>query len=146
PLAAPAAYLRDALKKGYAGLPTSADPAAAAPAAAVPAVPAPAAAPKVQASVQAIRDEWERDRARAAEERFQHAGQEQRAAWQRDFEAAQLDGLLAPIAQAWRRDGPASRIAAPLFYRWLARQDGSTAPGEGELLAFAIRKGMLTLG
>lgn len=138
PLAAPAAYLRDALKKGYAGLPTTstAPPAAASP-----------PPPPVQASVQAIRDEWERDRARAAEERFHAGSDEERDAWRRGFEASQLEGLLAPLAQAWRRDGPASRIAAPLFFRWLAReQGGQEPPSEGELLAFAIRKGMLTVG
>ncbi|NRF65581.1 replication initiation protein [Aquincola sp. S2] len=143
PLAAPAAYLRDALKKGYAG----ATPAlvAAEPAPGPAAEPA-RSPPAAHTSVQSIRDEWERARAKAAEDRFHAAPADRRAAWQQAFEAAQLEGLLAPLAQAWRRDGPASRIAGPLFFRWLARQESPAEPTEGELLNFAIRRGMLQLG
>lgn len=136
PLAAPAAYLRDALKKGYAAAGPAADGAAATP---------PPAAPPLQVSVQTIRDEWDRERARQAEDRYQAADAAQREAWCQGFEAAQFEGLLGPIAQAWRRDGPASRIAGPVFFRWLAREQVPAEPSEGELLNFAIRRGMLQL-
>lgn len=140
PLTVPAAYLRDALKKGYA--------AAAAPDGEKRAAPAPIEPPKpiaVKASVQSIRDEWERAQARVAEEHFASLGADDRAEMQRHFEESQLAGMMEPIARAWRRDGPASKIASPIFFRWLARRSSQAEPTEKDLLEFAIAKGMLNV-
>lgn len=140
PLTVPAAYLRDALKKGYA--------AAAAPDGEKRAAPAPIEPPKpiaVKASVQSIRDEWERAQARVAEEHFASLGANDRAEMQRHFEESQLAGMMEPIARAWRRDGPASKIASPIFFRWLARRSSQAEPTEKDLLEFAIAKGMLNV-
>ncbi|NML15988.1 replication initiation protein [Azohydromonas caseinilytica] len=135
PLTSPAAYLRDALKKGYAGV-----------------APAPALAPAepppsmVQASVQGIRDEWERAQARDCEARFGALPAEEQLLLRQAFEDEALPGLMAPIVRAWERDGPASRVAGPLFLRWLARRWLSAEPTEKDLLEFAIARGMLQLG
>ncbi|WP_157271711.1 replication initiation protein [Azohydromonas aeria] len=145
PLASAAAYLRDALRKGYAGAPgTAATPA---PAPGVAEAPSPALqASAVQASVQGIRDEWERAQARDCEARYQALPEEERERLRHAFEDEALPALMAPIARAWERDGPASRVAGPLFLRWLARRWISAEPTEKDLLEFAIARGMLQLG
>lgn len=133
-LTSPAAYLRDALKKGYAGVPATALRAA---------EPAPSA---VQASVQGIREEWERAQARDCEARFGALPEEEKLMLRQSFQDEALPGLMAPIARAWERDGPGSKIAGPLFLRWLARRWQSAEPTEKDLLEFAIARGMLQLG
>ncbi len=133
-LTSPAAYLRDALKKGYAGAPATP---------VVAAEPAPSA---VQASVQGIREEWERAQARDCEARFGALPEEDQLLLRQAFHDEALPGLMAPIARAWERDGPASKIAGPLFLRWLAKRWQSAEPTEKDLLEFAIARGMLQLG
>jgi hypothetical protein len=135
PLSSPAAYLRDALKKGYAGV--------APPPPAAVAEPAPSA---VQASVQGIREEWERAQARDCEARFEALPAEEQDRLRQAFQDEALPGLMAPIARAWERDGPASKIAGPLFLRWLVRRWLNAEPTEKDLLEFAIARGMLQLG
>ena len=134
-LTSPAAYLRDALKKGYAGAPAAT--------AVTAAEPAPSA---VQASVQGIREEWERAQARDCEARFHALPEEDQLLLRQAFQDEALPGLMAPIARAWERDGPGSKIAGPLFLRWLARRWQSAEPTEKDLLEFAIARGMLQLG
>ena len=140
-LGSPAAYLRDALKKGYAG--------AASDRAGEGDAPPPRSEPKrlpVQASVQSIRDEWEKAQARAAEERFHGLADDgDKASLQDEFAASEVGRLLAPIANAWRRDGPSSKIAGPIFYRWLAKRGRAAEPSEGDLLAFALERGMVSV-
>ena len=57
-----------------------------------------------------------------------------------DIGAVEMDA-----ADAWRRDGAGSRIAGPVFFRWMARQGDDREPTEGELLSFALEHGMLNL-
>ncbi|WP_084151143.1 replication initiation protein [Azohydromonas australica] len=135
PLTSTAAYLRDALKKGYAGV-VPPPPAAMA-------EPAPSA---VQASVQGIRDEWERAQARDCEARYAALPAEEQERLRQAFQEEAVPGLMAPIARAWERDGPSSRIAGPLFLRWLVRRWLLAEPTEKDLLEFAIARGMLQLG
>ncbi len=135
PLTAPAAYLRDALKKGYAATHGEESPAA-----------SPFATPKplaIKMSVQTIREEWERAQVKAAEQHFTDLSADERAQHQREFEDSQLVGMMEPIVRAWRRDGPASKVASPIFFRWLAGRSGTPPPNEKDLLEFAIAKGML---
>ena len=58
------------------------------------------------------------------------------------FEAARLDEVAAPIARAWRRDGPASRIAATTFFKWLAQETWPEEPTDRVLLDFALQRGV----
>ncbi len=139
-LTAPAAYLRDALKKGYAAT-QGADGEVRA-----PAVKENSAKPlAIKASVQTIRDEWERAQVKQADERFAHLSPRDRVQLQQEFEESQLVGMMEPIVRAWRREGPASKIASPLFFRWLAGRAADAEPSEKDLLEFAIAKGMLQL-
>jgi hypothetical protein len=140
PLSSPAAYLRDALKKRYATVASDGSPDEDQ----LPAKPEPKRI-RAQASVQTIRDEWEKAQARAAEERFGGLSDEERRALRELFETSELQKMLVPIANAWRRDATDSKIAGPVFFRWLAKQGRAQEPSEGDLLAFAIERGMLNV-
>ena len=140
PLTVPAAYLRDALKKGYAAAPAGQGEKTESAAQVEPQKALP-----VKASVQSIRDEWERAQVKAAEERFETLDDEERAELRQQFEETELAKMMTPIAKAWRRDGPTSKIAGTLFFRWVAKRGAQTEPSEGDLLAFAIERGMLNV-
>ncbi len=140
PLAAPAAYLRDALKKGYAETPAGQGGSQAIMARSQAQKP-----PVIKASVQTVRDEWDRAKVKAAEEYFGSLTADQGAPLREEFEEAELPSMMEPIARAWRRDGAASKVAGPIFFRWLARRSGDSSPTEKDLLEFAIAKGMLSV-
>lgn len=137
-LKSPAAYFKDALKKGYAGV--KADPQAPS--------PARAPAPRLGASLsevdrmQRIRELWDNARMGNAREMFaemESAAQEQCRA---RFDAERLPQLALPIARAWRRDGPASRIAGSTFFKWLAQETWPEEPTDRVLLEFALQRGV----
>lgn len=131
PLKSPAAYLRDALKKQYAG---TADEGGETPA--PPALPRPGMAERVQQ----LREEWRFHKSVEAKALFDEMPDADQAAKIAAFEAERLPELASPIAKAWRRDGIKSRIAASTFFRWLA---DSMWPGEvtdKELLEFAMSR------
>lgn len=130
PLASAVAYLKDALKKGYAG--TQAEPGAAAEPQAL--------ALSLNEKLQRLREEWYQYKQAEAKALFAELTESDRAARIAQFEAERLAELASPIAKAWKRDGVQSRIAASTFYRWLA---GALWPGEvsdKELLDFAMSK------
>ena len=130
PLKSPPAYLRDALKKQYAGAGEGDD------AATPPALPRASAVERLQR----LREEWEHHRTQQARSQFDTMPDADRAGWLAQFDAQRLGELAAPVARAWRRDGIHSRIAAGSFYRWLA---GNLWPGEvtdRELLEFAMSR------
>ena len=132
PLKSPAAYLRDALKKQYAG---SAGQGGQSPTPA--ALPQPGAAERIQQ----LRDEWRLHKSAQARSLFEEMPEADRAEKIAAFEAEHLPELAAPIARAWRRDQVKSRVAASTFFRWLA---SSLWPGEvtdKELLEFALSRG-----
>ncbi|SFP76569.1 Initiator Replication protein [Variovorax sp. PDC80] len=146
-LKSPAAYFKDALKKGYAGLkalpPTAG--AAAAPGAPAPATPAqPAAAPALSEGerMRRILELWENARMVQARALYAEMPEADQAQVRARFEADRLDLLAAPIARAWRREGPASRIAASSFHKWLAQDTWPQEPNEKALLAFALERGV----
>ena len=132
-LNSPAAYFKDALRKGYAST-------------ALASTAAPASAPvTVQTEadrLRRIRELWENDRLRRARTVFQ----EMLSAMQMDlrirFEAERLDGLAMPIARAWRKDGPSSRFAGTAFFRWLAQDLWPDEPTDRVLLDFALQCGV----
>ncbi|MDH4392724.1 MAG: replication initiation protein [Aquabacterium sp.] len=135
PLKSPAAYLRDALKKQYAG---AGEGDAAALTSRPP--PPPLSRPSLGERKQRLQDEWQHHQTQQAKALFDEMPAADQAAQLAQFEAQQLGGLAAPIARAWRRDGIHSRIAAGSFYRWLA---SSLWPGEvtdKDLLEFAMSR------
>lgn len=138
-LKSPAAYFKDALKKGYAGV-TAMEPAPSS-------GPAPALAPPVAVLSEAdrlrrIRELWENDRMGQARAVFAEMPQPMQAEVRTRFEAERLDQVAAPIARAWRRDGPASRVAATTFFRWLAEDTWPEEPSDRVLLDFALQRGV----
>jgi Initiator Replication protein len=131
PLKSPVAYLRDALKKQYAGSAGEGDDPPAS-----PALPRPGMAERLQL----LREEWRYHKSAEAKSLFEEMPDGDQAARIAAFEAERLPELASPIAKAWRRDGINSRIAASTFYRWLA---GSIWPGDvtdKELLEFAMSR------
>ena len=130
PLKSPAAYLRDALKKQYAGEGEGgARPAE-------PALPR----PSLDERMQRLLEEWRHQRSAEAKSLFEEMPDQQKAEHVDRFEAEKLPDLATPIAKAWRHDGVKSRIAASTFYRWLS---SSMWPGEvtdKQLLEFAMTR------
>lgn len=129
-LKSPAAYLRDALKKQYAGHGEGSDKP----------VERPTPAPSVTEKLQQLRDEWQHARTNRARLLFDEMTESQKSEQFAKFEAHKLGELAAPIAKAWRTDGVRSRIASSTFYRWLAE---SLWPGEvttEQLLEFAVTR------
>ena len=130
PLKSPAAYLRDALKKQYAGSGEGAGTVAES----APVIPS------VGEKLLRLRDEWTYYRSTQAKGLFAEMIDAQRAEYVTRFETERLGELAPPIAKAWRRDGINSRIASSTFYRWLA---STLWPGEvtdKELLEFAMSR------
>lgn len=131
PLKSPAAYLRDALKRQYAGTAEEGSDAAA-----PPAQPRPGMAERLQQ----LREEWRHHKAAEAKALFDEMPDADQASQIAAFEAERLPDLASPIAKAWRQSGIDSRVAAGTFFRWLA---GSMWPGEvtdKELLEFAMSR------
>lgn len=131
PLKSPAAYLRDALKKQYAGEGEGAAKLAR----------TLASRPSIDERLQLLREEWQHHKATEAKSLFEEMPDQQKAEHITRFETERLGELASPIAKAWRRDGIDSRIAASSFFRWLS---SSMWPGEvtaKELLEFAMTRG-----
>lgn len=129
-LKSPAAYLRDALKKQYAGQGEGAEK------------PLEQAGPvqSVGERMQRLREDWQYQRSSQARALFEEMPDAQRAEQIARFESERLNEMAAPIAKAWRRDGVNSRLAATTFFRWLAQ---SMWPGEvtaEQLLEFAMTR------
>jgi hypothetical protein len=149
-LKSPAAYFKDALKKGYAGVSASAAPGGPGAATIVPA----SAQRRLGASstdvpeadrLRRIRELWENERMGQARAVFAEMLEPMQADVRRRFEAERLAEVAAPIARAWRRDGPQSRIAATTFFRWLAEDTWPGAPTDTVLLEFALQRGVVGL-
>lgn len=142
PLKSSAAYLKDALKKGYSGMKS-----AAAPELPPSSTAAARAAPAISEAERQrrLRELWEHDRMKRAKAMFREMLPDQQAHWRGHFEASQLDQLAQPIARAWRRDGPESRIAGTSFFRWLAVETWPEQPTDKVLLDFALTQGVTGL-
>ncbi|MDM0000579.1 replication initiation protein [Variovorax sp. J22P240] len=139
-LKSPAAYFKDALKKGYAGL-TASVPALP-PAGAAPALAAPARALSEADRLRRIRELWENDRTGQARALFAEMPEPQQTEVRTRFESNRLEQVATPIARAWRRDGPASRIAGTTFFKWLAADTWPGEPTDKVLLEFALQQGV----
>ena len=127
-LNSPAAYLRDALKKQYAGegegSKTTADSAV--------------HRPSMDERLQRLREEWQHHQSSQAKSLFEEMVEAEKEGHIGRFEEERLGDLAAPIAKAWRRDGVKSRIAASTFYRWLAATMWPGAVTDKQLLEFAM--------
>ena len=130
PLNSAAAYLRDALKKQYAGAGEGASPP----------VDIPGPRPSAEERLQRLREDWKHHQSTQARSLFEEMIDAEKTGLVARFETERLNDLASPISKAWRRDGVKSRIAASSFYRWLA---GSLWPGEvtdKQLLEFAMNR------
>lgn len=130
PLLSPAAYLRDALKKRYAGE-GQGDKAPA---------EVPPRRPSFDERLQRLREEWQQHQASRAKALFEEMLDAQRGEHIARFEDQRLDDLASPIAKAWRRDGVKSRIAGSSFFRWLATSLWPGGVTDKELLEFAMSR------
>jgi Initiator Replication protein len=129
-LNSPVAYLRDALKKQYAG---AGEGAKASGESVVP-------RPSLGERLQRLREEWQYHQSSQAKSLFEEMPEADKAGRIAQFESERLSAMASPIAKAWRRDGVKSRIAASSFFRWLA---ASMWPGDvtdKQLLEFAMAR------
>lgn len=131
PLESPPAYLRDALRKGYAGQGGRTE--------AAPVVPVAASELPLHERMSRLRDAWEQERVQEARAAFEALPEEQRQLRCQQFTEQKLPDLPIPIARAWTKSGIHSKLASSSFYRWFAavlRPDPAT---DSELLEFALR-------
>ena len=128
PLKSPVAYLKDALKKHYAGsLPK-------------PEQAAPLPNVSTQEKLERLREEWRLAKAAEARRVFGEWSEAERQRFIDRFERERLQDLPSPIEKAWRRDGISSRIASSSFYRWLASVLWPGEVTDKELLEFAMSR------
>lgn len=132
-----AAYLKDALKKGYAAPAERAGGGGA-----VASLPASPALSRDE-QLQRIREAWDAERKSEARRLFEEFSESQKVETRTKFEAECLQNLAAPIARAWEQQGPASRIAANSFFRWMAESTWPEEVTDSMLLAFALEKGIV---
>ena len=143
-LKSPAAYFKDALKKGYAAVKSLpvVDPAPPAASASTNSVAHPVISLSPSDRMQRIRELWENDRMAQARAMFAEMQPLSQGELRGQFEAQRLEQLALPIARAWRRDGPASRVAASTFYKWVAQTTWPEEPSDRVLLDFALQRGV----
>lgn len=143
-LKSPAAYFKDALKKGYAAVKSlpMADTAPPAASAGTNSVAHPVISLSPSDRMQRIRELWENDRMAQARAMFAEMQPPAQGELRSQFEAQRLEQLALPIARAWRRDGPASRVAASTFYKWVAQTTWPEEPSDRVLLDFALQRGV----
>lgn len=136
----PAAYFKDALKKGYSGVKGSSEQKGRG--AATPRLSGAAAPISKAERIQRLQELWENDRMARAKTMFREMLQPDQDALRERFEKEQLEALAPPIARAWRRDGPASRIAGTSFFRWVGAETWPEQPSDSTLLDFALARGV----
>ncbi len=139
-LKSPAAFFKDALKKGYAAItvPLVAEAASARP-------QTTAATKLVLTDADRwtrIRELWENCRMDQARQMYSEMLIEMQAEVRLVFEKQRLGEVAVPIARAWKRDGTSSRIAATTFYKWLAHHTWPEEPTDRVLLDFALQRGV----
>lgn len=137
-ITSPAAYLRDALRRGYVGRSTVQTDKRAGETARHRDVP-----PSREEQLDRVRYAWRADRVEQAQGMYEEMSPEQQGEWRSKFDTERLPTLPAPIAKAWRRDGPRSRIAGTSFFQWLADVTWPEEENEKTLFDFALSKGLV---
>ena len=135
PLKSAPAYLRDALKKGYAEVRDGVEEPRSAP---QPSISQPR---RLEEKMQMLREDWNSHRAMQARARYQEEmPDQQREAYIARFEAEYIPTAASPITRAWRKEGISSRIASTSFYRWLASDLWPGPVTDSELLEFSMSR------
>lgn len=129
-----AAYLRDALRRGYPEVESKASRKTGPPEKA-----------STEDQRQRILDAWHSDRRQRAKAMYGEMDESRRAMLRGRFEASMSDRLAAPILRAWRRDGPDSAIAGSSFFSWLAVDTWPEEPSDEALLRFALNRGQIRI-
>jgi hypothetical protein len=140
PLDSPAAFFRDALRKGYAALlssPVAIDAPAGDPSTATAAVTERKPL-EIARSQQTVRDDWARALAKEAERAFPTLDSARQQAFLARFDAEEVPQMMEAIARAWRSEGIVSRSAKHLFFRWIATTPPNVAPDAEQLLEFTL--------
>lgn len=133
-LRAPAAYLRDALKRGYSEKPAGS---------AASNTLLKSQQPTLEIQKQRVLEAWRSARRAEARAMFDEMAAPQRTEACTRFENEELEQLATPIIRAWRRDGAASGIAGSSFFEWLARKTWPENPTDEVLLKFALSQGLI---
>jgi hypothetical protein len=130
PVRSAAAYMRDALKRGYIR------PARQSEQLSMP----PAAAHTSTAGLrQDLAESWSRHQATRARSAYE-ALNEARQAGHREAFGQTLSGV---VARKWQQEGPKGKLAATLFFAWLARQLWPDPPTDSELLQHSLDQSAL---
>ncbi|VTU45006.1 replication initiation protein [Variovorax sp. RA8] len=141
----PAAFFRDALKKGYAN--SNAALGHADNGSKVPSVgsdsPAPAperkASPSVRKSRSDLVADWVRALAREAEAVYRtKLTPVRQAELRQQFEEEEVPRMLPAIARAWAEQGVESKSAKHTFFKWLATREHYEEPTADQLLEFSL--------
>jgi hypothetical protein len=138
-LKSPAAYFRDALKKGYTVEKLKSNEVGQG----TVGKPIEAIQYSRDGQLQRIRDAWNADQVKKVREMYREMPDIERARLREDFASNKLGTLAPPIAKAWRKDGPESRIAATAFFRWLSDTTWTQEVTEQMLMDFALSEGIL---
>ena len=138
PLDSPAAFFRDALRKGYAALPSHAgDTPVEEPSVPVP-LPVERRAPEIARSQQTVRDDWVRALAKEAERRFATLDPALKQDLLQRFDEQEVPKMMDAIARAWRAEGVGSRSAKHTFFKWIATAPPNVDPDASQLLEFTL--------
>jgi hypothetical protein len=127
PVRSPVAYMRDALKRGYLR-----------PAASTERPNQKADMSTLSASElrQNLLDSWSRSQAARARAAYDRLDPDAQAAHRNAF-GQTLDGVM---ARKWQLEGPKGKVAATLFFNWLAKHLWPDAPTDSELLQHSLEQ------
>ena len=145
-LDSPSAFFRDALRKGYAAIPSNVVlpqenerfPAV------LPVVER--KPPEIARSQQTVRDDWVRALAKEAEREFATLQAARRQALLSRFNEDEVPKMMDAIARAWHTDGIASKSAKHTFFKWLATSAPNATPNAELLLEFTLSSNKLPVG
>ena len=146
PLDSPPAFFRDALRKGYAALPSNA-------VARPEDERLPAVLPMVERkpleiarSQQTVRDDWVRALAKEAEREFATLQAAKRQVLLLRFDEEEVPKMMDAIARAWHNEGIVSKSAKHTFFKWLATSAPNVNPNAELLLEFTLSGNKLPVG
>jgi len=128
PLKSAVAYLKDAVKKSYAG------------SAPEPEKDLPPPQIAMSERLERLREDWRYEKSQEAKKNFESMPETRRRECITAFEEQRLSELPSPIARSWRKEGVNSLVASSSFFRWLAVHLWTDAVTDKELLEFAVAR------